>query len=79
MARRCSREASSGTTPPYLPCVESCEATTDDNTRTPSSTTAAAVSSHDDSIAKIRIVRGYVAILTAACVSTSLITIYPKN
>ena len=29
MARRCSREASSGTTPPYFPCVSSCDATTE--------------------------------------------------
>src|SRR5438270_9197355 len=52
-ARRCSREASSGTTPPYLPCVSSCDATTDERTPSPSSTTAAAVSSHELSIASI--------------------------
>jgi len=32
MARRCSREASSGTTPPYLPWVIICEATTEERT-----------------------------------------------
>src|SRR5262245_43013878 len=45
MARKCSREASSGTTPPYFEWVASCDATTDDRTFFPSSTTAAAVSS----------------------------------
>src|SRR5438046_1203673 len=55
MARRCSRDASSGTTPPYLPCVASCEATTEESTRSPSSTTAAAVSSQEDSIPRMRI------------------------
>src|SRR5688572_28689692 len=52
--RRCSREASSGTTPPYFPCVASCDATTDESTRSPSSTMAAAVSSHEDSKARMR-------------------------
>src|ERR1035438_4317175 len=55
MARRCSREANSGTTPPYLPWVDICEATTDESTRSPSSTTAAAVSSQDDSMPRMRI------------------------
>src|SRR5437762_9397466 len=55
MARRCSRDASSGTTPPYLPCVANCDATTEESARSPSSTTAAAVSSHDDSIPRMRI------------------------
>src|ERR1035438_5040590 len=55
MARRCSREASSGTTPPYLPWVDICEATTDESTRSPSSTTAAAVSAQDDSMPRMRI------------------------
>src|SRR6185295_2428240 len=54
MARRCSREASSGTTPPYRACVASCEATTEDRIDVPSSTTAAAVSSHEDSIPRTR-------------------------
>src|SRR5687768_6656642 len=55
MARRCSRDASSGTTPPYLPCVSSCAATTEESTVWASSTTAAAVSSHELSMARIRI------------------------
>src|SRR5512142_1279033 len=55
IALRCSRDASSGTTPPYFECVAICEETTDDKIRDPSSTTAAAVSSHDDSIPRIRI------------------------
>src|SRR5580692_6668687 len=49
MARRCSREASSGTTPPYL-LWAICEATTEDSTVSAFSTTAAAVSSQEDSI-----------------------------
>src|SRR3954453_7124062 len=53
IARRCSREASSGTTPPYLPCVSSCDATIDESTRSPSSTTAEAVSSQELSIPRI--------------------------
>ena len=53
MARRCSREASSGTTPPYLECVAICELITDDRMREPSSTTAAAVSSQEDSMPRI--------------------------
>ena len=32
IARRCSRDASSGTTPPYLPCTENWLATTEDST-----------------------------------------------
>src|ERR1700682_4311811 len=55
MARKCSRDASSGTTPPYFAWVLSCDATTEESTRSPSSTTAAAVSSHDDSMARMRI------------------------
>src|ERR1035437_143390 len=54
MARRCSREASSGTTPPYLPWVIICEATTEERTASPSSTTAAAVSSQEDSMPRMR-------------------------
>src|SRR3954451_18263032 len=53
IARRCSREASSGTTPPYLPCVSSCDATIEESTRSPSSTTAEAVSSQELSIPRI--------------------------
>src|SRR5215472_8864259 len=51
-ARRCSREASSGTTPPYLPCVSNCEATMEERMVHSSAMTAAAVSSHEDSMAK---------------------------
>src|SRR6185437_13365874 len=54
MARRCSRLASSGTTPPYRACVAICEATTDESVRAPRSTTAAAVSSHELSMPRIR-------------------------
>src|SRR5262245_31222402 len=54
IARRCSRDASSGTTPPYFPWVLIWEATTEESTRPPSSTTAAAVSSQEDSIPRIR-------------------------
>src|ERR1035441_4058028 len=54
MARRCSREASSGTTPPYFECVSICDATTEDSTASPFSTTAAAVSSHEDSMPRMR-------------------------
>jgi len=53
MARKCSRDASSGTTPPYLPCTENWLATMEDKTRVSSSITAAAVSSHELSIARI--------------------------
>ena len=35
MARRCSRDASSGTTPPYLPWVAICDATTELSTLLP--------------------------------------------
>src|SRR5260370_42509044 len=55
MARSCSLDARPGTTPAYLPCVESWEATTEESTRPPSSTTAAAFSSQDDSIPRMRI------------------------
>src|SRR5260221_9077645 len=56
MARRCSREASSGTTPPYLPWVASCDAMTEERMLALSSTTAAAVSSQEVSIPRMRIV-----------------------
>ena len=46
----CLREASSGTMPPYFACMSSCEETTEESTFLPSSTTAAAVSSHELSI-----------------------------
>src|SRR2546423_14042008 len=45
MPRRCSREASSGTTPPYGWCVVNCEKTTLEAVCSPERTTAAAVSS----------------------------------
>ena len=47
------REASSGTTPPYFEWVAIWEETMEERMREPSSTTAAAVSSHDDSIPRI--------------------------
>ena len=49
IASICLREAISGTTPPYLLCAVICEAITLESIF-PSLTTAAAVSSHDDSI-----------------------------
>src|SRR5690348_12430836 len=55
ICRKCSREASSGTTPPYLRCTSTCDATTLDRISRPSATTAAAVSSQEDSIPKIRV------------------------
>src|SRR6266568_9222828 len=55
MLRRCSRDASSGTTPPYLRCTLTCEATTLDRISRPSATTAAAVSSQEDSIPRMRV------------------------
>src|SRR5258706_14123938 len=54
MLRRCVRDANSGTTPPNLLCTSSCDATMLDNT-VPSSSTAAAVSSHELSTARMRI------------------------
>src|SRR5579863_2745843 len=56
--RRCSRDASSGTTPPYFPCTENWLATTDDRTRVSSSITDAAVSSHELSMARIVVTAG---------------------
>ena len=47
---RCWRDATSGTTPPYSACTRTCDATTSERTRRPSSTTDAAVSSQDVSI-----------------------------
>ena len=47
MVATCWRDASSGTTPPYGACTSICDATTFARTCRPSSTTAAAVSSHD--------------------------------
>src|SRR5437867_1957847 len=54
---RCRRDASSGTTPPYGPWTSSCEATTLDRMRRPSTSTAAAVSSHELSIPSTTICR----------------------
>src|SRR4029077_9781498 len=54
ICRRCSREANSGTTPPYFRCTSICEATTLDRISRPSATTAAAVSSQEDSIPRMR-------------------------
>src|SRR5687768_6673214 len=51
--RKCSRAANSGTTPPYSACNFTCDETTFART-TPSTTTAALVSSQELSIAKIR-------------------------
>src|SRR6266851_2059106 len=56
MARKCSRDASSGTTPPYFPWVASCDATTEERMLALSWTTAAAVSSQEVSIPRMRIV-----------------------
>ena len=50
----CWRDATSGTTPPYSACTRICDATTSERTRRPSSTTAAAVSSHDVSIPRTK-------------------------
>ena len=47
------RDAISGTTPPYSACSSICEAITPESTRRPSATTAAAVSSQEDSTARI--------------------------
>ncbi len=47
----CAREASSGITPPYLTCT-ACEAMTFENSTLPRST-AAEVSSHEDSMPRI--------------------------
>src|SRR5262245_34619072 len=46
-ARTWSREASSGTTPPYGRCTSSCPCTQLDAISRPSRTTAAAISSHE--------------------------------
>jgi hypothetical protein len=53
--RMCARDASSGTTPPYRSCTSCCDATTSDRTVVPSSTIAAAVSSHELSSPRTRI------------------------
>jgi hypothetical protein len=74
IARICSRLASSGTTPPYRWCVSICDVTTDDSTVRPSSTTAAAVSSHEDSMANIRKL-----ITWKGCTSPNSIMNCPRN
>src|SRR5581483_4706954 len=48
-----TREAISGTTPPYSPWIAICDATRSARMRRPSSTSAAAVSSHDDSMPSV--------------------------
>src|SRR5262249_3760348 len=53
MARRGSREASSGTTPPYGWCVAIWDDTTFESSRSPPATTAAAVSSHEVSMPRM--------------------------
>src|SRR6185312_534405 len=55
IARKCSREASSGTTPPYGLCVAICEATTLEIICSPERTTAAAVSSQELSIPRMKV------------------------
>src|SRR5713226_7162727 len=55
ICRKCSRDASSGTTPPYFRCISICDATTLGKISRPSATTAAAVSSHDDSMPRMRV------------------------
>src|SRR5262245_12923484 len=54
MTSMCMREATSGNTPPYCACLAACEATTLDRMKRPSATTAAAVSSQEVSIARMR-------------------------
>ena len=56
----CFREAISGTTPPYNLCNSICEEITFDNTILPFFTTAAAVSSQDDSIPNIKVSGGLI-------------------
>jgi hypothetical protein len=50
---RCWRDATSGTTPPYSACTNTCDAITFERMTLPSSTTAAAVSSHEVSMPRI--------------------------
>src|SRR5580692_273756 len=57
ICRRCSREASSGTTPPYLRWISIWEATTLERMVRPFTTTAAAVSSQEDSMPRILMAR----------------------
>src|SRR5260370_40614634 len=53
IARRCSREANSGTTPPWGWCVAIWEATTFEMISSPERTTAAAVSSQELSMPRM--------------------------
>ena len=55
MARRCAREACSGTTPPKRACRSVCDAMTLDSISTPSRTTATAVSSQLVSKPRMRV------------------------
>src|SRR5262245_9170513 len=55
---RCRREATSGTMPPKRACRSACDATTLARTRPSRLTTAAAVSSHEVSSARILSFRG---------------------
>src|SRR6476469_5957668 len=66
IARRCSRDASSGTTPPYGWCVAICDDTTFESTRSPLPTTAAAVSSHELSIPRMYLSDIYLILLDLA-------------
>src|SRR5574341_731087 len=50
----CMREATSANTPPYCACLAACEAMTFDKMVVPSATTAAAVSSQEVSIPRMR-------------------------
>src|SRR5579859_3151423 len=55
---RCRRDASSGTTPPYRTCRSTWEATTFDRRPPGRSSTAAAVSSHEVSMPRMRTIDG---------------------
>src|SRR5205809_7772876 len=54
MTSMCMREATSGNTPPYWACLAACEATMLERIVVPSATTAAAVSSQEVSMARMR-------------------------
>jgi hypothetical protein len=66
--RRCSREASSGTTPPYLRWMSICEETMLERMRRPSATTAAAVSSQEDSMPRISFSGAAIVILSTEAI-----------
>src|SRR5207249_7668595 len=61
---RCSRDASSGTTPPNRSCVLICEAMTEERIAQPSRTTAAAVSSQDVSMPSTNIVLSQLSVVS---------------